>query len=352
MFDPTWIREELNLEAEFEPLVGRPQPAHASNVGPMPALVAAARVVAERIRRERLVDTQSLICRSDLDHDLTVRALAVQHVDRLTREELFGWIEELCNFQLHWRRVFQVHESTSWMLGATDLDLNGEDLRLPFVSFAVVFTDRYALGLAERALSHEPSARLRGRILRSVTAYVSQTSRGEDRQVRIALGCDALDGQFPSLLARELIVRPEAKLDEILDSHVPGELSVVDATADGLVRRLVRLVFNVILYANSTRPSSDANGDPLVEILDSHDDPTSDRVDVLRTAIDIGSVMQLKRFRRARGKRRTIMQRTLVRGHWRRPHAIWKDLRPRWIAPHWRGPADGAIVDKTYRLEP
>jgi hypothetical protein len=102
------------------------------------------------------------------------------HVDTLedptARDERCAWLEALCNFELHLRNQFLVDESLARMLAATDLDLSGDDLRLPFASFAVMFTDRYALGLAERTLSREPKARLRGRILRSLTAYVPQAS--------------------------------------------------------------------------------------------------------------------------------------------------------------------------------
>jgi hypothetical protein len=79
-------------------------------------------------------------------------------------------------------------------------------------SFALVFTDRYALGPAERMLSRESRARLRGGILRSLTAYVTQTIEAGARRVRVAFACDADDGQFPSLLVRELLVQPDATL--------------------------------------------------------------------------------------------------------------------------------------------
>jgi hypothetical protein len=40
----------------------------------------------------------------------------------------------------------------------------------------------------------------------------------------------------------------------------------------------------------------------------------------------------------------------MVRGHWRRAGRSWKDARPRWIKPYWRGPSAAAIVEREYRL--
>src|SRR5690606_6797253 len=71
----------------------------------------------------------------------------------------------LINFELHLRKVFWVGESLSWMLGATSLDVTGEAVRPPFRSLALVFTDRYALGLAERIDSRLPAELRVGRML-------------------------------------------------------------------------------------------------------------------------------------------------------------------------------------------
>jgi hypothetical protein len=362
-FDPSWIREEIGLDdAEFTS--GRehratPVPAHNSSVEPMPELVTTARAVAERLRRERGDDSESTVSRAQLADDLTVRAFVRDHAKSITNDpsaedasaedECFAWLGCLCDFELYRRRTFRVEESLSWMLGATELDLTGDDLQVPFPSFAITFTDRYVLGLAERTLSRE-RARLRGRILGSVTAYVSQGVRGDIRHLRISLACDSHDGQFPCLLVRELVLRSGATLEEILDSHVPGTSNPLEPVFVGSpIRRLVQLVFNVILYTSSIRPSlAPSTGKPRSPAMEQ----PQEHVYKLGGTIDIGSLAQLKKLRRASGKRRTIMQRTMVRGHWRRAHADWKDQRPRWIAPHWRGPADGAIVDKNYRLEP
>jgi hypothetical protein len=360
-YDPTWIRDELELGealgAERGAARAAPQPAHSSLVEPMPAIVDAARAIAERMRRERGTDFDATISRADLERDLVARAFLRDHADSLSADnwdERHAWLEVLGNFELHLRKAFWVDPPLAWMLGATEIDLRGGELRVPFASFAVVFTDRYALGLAERMLSREPRARLRGRILRSVTAYVTQTTSDDDlRRLRVAFSADADDGQLPSLLIRELVVRPDASLDAILDSHVPGAANELEPAFVGSpIRRVVQLVFNAILYTNSVRPSSgswepDRSGPgPQAQFV------PSDEVYFLPGTIDIGSLRKLVQMRRSSAKRRSIMQRSMVRGHWRRAPSGWKDQRPRWIAPHWRGPSEAAIVEKNYRLEP
>jgi hypothetical protein len=46
------------------------------------------------------------------------------------------------------------------MLVKTNLEIPGSDLRSPFASFALVFTDRFVLSLGERMLSVEPECPL------------------------------------------------------------------------------------------------------------------------------------------------------------------------------------------------
>jgi hypothetical protein len=42
----------------------------------------------------------------------------------------------------------------------------------------------------------------------------------------------------------------------------------------------------------------------------------------------------------------------MVRGHWRRAPDTWRDRSPRWIAPYWKGPPLGDIVERDYTLKP
>lgn len=348
-YDPTWIVDELELGADLDAMRSErppPQVAHASAVEPMPAAVAVAKAIAARLRSEG-ASLEDTISASEIDRDLGARSFIRERedVDDPARDELRDWLTVLCNFELQLCKLFWVDESLAWSLGATEIELTGKELGLPFVSFALVFCDRYALGLAERMLSREPGARRRGRMLRSLTVYVTRSSQeeGDVRRVQISFACDAHDGRLPCMVGCELVVRPDADLDEILDAATPR---------GGPKRCLLHLVTNAILYASSLRPSSDpAPGErskPTMNI----DYLASDEVYVLPGTIDIGSLAQLKRLHRASPKRRSILQRTLVRGHWRRAAEGWTDQRARWIAPHWRGPTNAAIIERPYRLEP
>jgi hypothetical protein len=42
----------------------------------------------------------------------------------------------------------------------------------------------------------------------------------------------------------------------------------------------------------------------------------------------------------------------MVRGHWRRAAASWKDQGMRWIEPYWKGPDIAAVIERTYKLKP
>ena len=46
-----------------------------------------------------------------------------------------------------------------------------------------------------------------------------------------------------------------------------------------------------------------------------------------------------------------LLTRFMVRGHWRRPPAGWKDLRLRWIEPYWKGPDMAPVVEREYRMK-
>ena len=78
---------------------------------------------------------------------------------------------------------------------------------------------------------------------------------------------------------------------------------------------------------------------------------SSESVFFLPGTIDISALRAIQHARRGAGDREQI-HRCLVRGHWRRANTGWKDDRPRWIEPHWRGPTAAAIVERQYRLEP
>lgn len=365
--DPSWIREELDVSDGRRPKdPSRPPPlAHERMAELVPGLAELARTIAERARRERDYAPDRAISRAELMDDLgfqrfvreprreDVAADADPRTASTESELLASHVELMCNLELHHRKVFWVGEGLSWMLGATRLDVPGEMLRLPFGSFAIAFTDRYALGLAERMLARHPDCRIRGHLLEVVTAYVTRV--GEEG-IRVALACDMLDPDWPYLVVRELEVRPADRLDAIVDSHFPGEArgdeevpAIFRCTP---LRELLRLVLNAILYTTS----ADAERETVApaERAPSSEGPgpfTSETVFHLPGTIDIGALRELKRSVYGSTDRQQV-SRCMVRGHWRRAAKGYKDQAPRWIGPHWRGPTVAAVVERQYRLQP
>jgi hypothetical protein len=107
-------------------------------------------------------------------------------------------------FELQRRKTFWVQDSLSWMLDRTEPDITGNDLRLPFGCFALVFDDRHTLSVAERMLSTETACNIRGRILRVMTVYVTDAALPGARGISIAFAFDALADKWPYLVTRDL----------------------------------------------------------------------------------------------------------------------------------------------------
>ncbi len=365
-FDPSWLRDELGLADESAEL--HPPPlGHETMDALVPGLGDCARQIADRVRAQSGDDPERTISRDELTADLGFHRFVRAHAHEVARDAdeetavdeatlVASHIELRANFELHLRKVLWVGEAVSWMLGATDLDVRGDVLRPPFASFALVFTDRYALGLAERMLSREPPCRLRGRMLSVVTAYVTQLDApGDATGLRIAFTCDALDGEWPYLLSRELVVKPDADLGTILDSHFPdvdtAELAPIFSCRP--LRELLHLVLNAILYATSADARRDERAPPDASTPRAPGSRafSSETVFHLPGTIDISALRAIQRARRGASDREQVHG-CMVRGHWRRAGKRFKDQRPRWIKPYWRGPTAAAIVERQYRLEP
>lgn len=372
-FDPTWLWEELQLEDLAR---GRSRKQAAPRlphevIEELDAdLVEVAVSIADRARRASGGDLARVIGREEVDGDLGFQRLARASV-RGAREDgapapvaaaggapLASWARILANFEVHLRKIFWVDEGLSWMLGATALDVTGEALRAPFASFALVFTDRYALGLAERLLAEDPSARLRGRILSVLTVYVTASAAGDERtDLRLAFAADARDGGWPELVERDLVVPRDARIAALLGFLSPGDAhdeELATLVASPPLRGLLGLVVNAILYATSADADA-VPGDPRgADAPPSRRRrngavPPTDGVFRLPGKIDVTSLRQLKRVRRGSSDVQAI-RRCMVRGHWRRAGRSWKDAKPRWIKPYWRGPSAAAIVEREYRL--
>lgn len=356
-YDPSWMWADLGLDADAD-LSHPPPMAHERVADLVPGSAEASRAAAERIRtRASFSDTETVADDDELGSDLELQRFLRRDrpADNDSGQEgarAAPYLPLMVNLDLHRRKVFWVDASLAYMLENTDLDVRGRELRTPFRSFALVFTDRHALSLGERLLSRQADDPLRGQILRVATVYVTERPRSDGRVLDVAFAFDALGADLPSLVRQEVPAGDEASLSAFLESVAPRpavEPSVRDTSP---ARGLLRLVLNAILYATSAdvslevrtvaprkRPTG-AGAAP----------PSSDSVFFLPGKIDIRSVRQLRELARAPDGDELIA-RFMVRGHWRRPAKKWTDQRLRWIEPYWKGPDMAAVIEKAYRLK-
>ncbi len=363
--DPTWMWDELGLAHERDAPGQRKQApvlGHEALYRHFPQLASLTRDVAARAGRG--VDPKELSV--VVSEDDLARDLAYQRFARACPSEEFARHSAitLSNYELYLRKVFWVGESLSWLLGATKLDVTGDAVRLPFRSLALVFTDRYALGLAERMDSRLPPEIRKGRILQVLTVYLTQTSGdegdNEPRLVDLTLVGDVLDGTRPTVVPCRLELKNDARLDQILQTASPG---VAGLEEDDVVRPLyesaplkdlLALVINALLYATSKDAEAREVQPAPQRSTQKHERKapifTAETVFYLPGTIDIKLLEQVKKARRG-GREHELTRRCMVRGHWRRAQQGWDDQRPRWVRPHWRGPSAAAIVERQYRLE-
>ena len=356
-YDPSWMWAELGLETAVDAL--RPPPlAHERVAERVPGSAEAICTAAERFRsRPSFSDTSTTLTEEELSLDLALQRF-------LRREQTSAgeagpevalaapYLPLMVNFDLHRRKLFWVDAALSYMLENTEVDVAGRELRTPFPSFAIVFTDRHALCLGERLLARRPDDPLRGQILRVVTAYVTERPGGAGRVLSIAFAFDALGADLPSLVRYEVPAGDAQSLRAFLDSVAPRVVAEPEVRDSSPARGLLRLVLNAVLYATSAgvtpearsltrraRPAGSSTFRPL----------ESDSVFFLPGTIDIRRVRQLEELSRAPGGR-AMFARFMVRGHWRRPAKNWMDRRLRWIEPYWKGPDLAAVIEKAYRL--
>jgi hypothetical protein len=356
-YDPSWMWTELALRGE--PDASHPPPlAHERVAERVPGSAEASRAAAERFRAQPGFEDASTTLageelRGDLDLQRFLRLERNSDNDAGSEPGLAApFLPLMVNFDLHRRKVFWVDEALSYLLESTELDVAGRELRTPFPSFALVFTDRHALSFGERLLSRRTEDALSGQLLRVATVYVSARATGA-RVLLITFAFDALGADLPSLVHFQVPADDAASLREFLASLGP-ELSLAGAEVRDVnaARGLLRLALNAILYATSAgvtpevrtipprrRPMQPAP--PAVE---------SDAIFFLPGKIDIRRLRQLQELRRAPGGPEQLA-RFLVRGHWRRPAKNWEDQRLRWIEPYWKGPDLAAVIEKAYRLK-
>jgi hypothetical protein len=173
---------------------------------------------------------------------------AIQAIDLLSVHAF-----SMLSYQLHRRKTFWVDESLAFMLGCTRLDVRGEGLRLPFPSFALVFTDRETLAVAEALAARDDVAIVRGRTLRALTTYVTQVpaARGV-LGLHISVMLDAGIDQWPWIVTRDLDITPDDTIDEILESRFPDVQNTDPIFRTVELRQLLSLIVNAILFATAS----------------------------------------------------------------------------------------------------
>lgn len=325
-----------------------------------------ARSVAEEMRKQPGFRDASTVlsdqgCRTNLELQRFVRAREEPANDDgmppNAGTDLLGFPGLMVNFALHRSKVFWVDDSLAYMLAQTDLDVLGRELRVPFPSFALAFTDRHVLSLGERALSKDKACSLRGQILRVATVYVTEQVEGDRRQLHVCFAFDALGADLPVLVRHVLRLDEEGEVQACLaraDNPVLVEPPVEDRSP---MRGLLQVAVNAILYCTSAGVEPELRKPPTSspKPTQSSRDPrplfSSDEVYFLPGFIDISETRRLQQLERVQ-EGRQILRRFMVRGHWRRPASNWKDRGMRWIRPYWKGPNMAAIIERTYRLKP
>jgi hypothetical protein len=270
------------------------------------------------------------------------------------------------SYELHRRKTFWVDESLAFMLAHTRLDVRGEGLRLPFASFALMFTDRATLAIGEALANRDDSSNVRGLALRSLTVYVTQIPAAQGALgVQLSFLLDANNASWPWILTRDLVVRPDDVLDEIVESHFPDAHNADPVFASPEVRQLVELVINATLFATSS-PAWPVIGSPLraAQQRRGRRDPAKQvqaarRAEVLRKdhsgeevwhlpgKIPISQVRALRELQGRDGG--VLFARSMVRGHWRRAPETWRDRSARWIEP-WYAPGQCRSSPRRPRL--
>lgn len=372
-YDPWWMWAELGLADPHAPQ-GPPPLAHDRWDSAVPNLLQVARTVAERLRSEPGRDgPEAALAASELDSDLAVRRFLGECARGAHAASTAAWLACAAKLEFGRRKVFGVVPELAFLLGQTDLSAQGHEVRAPFPFFALVFTDRGTLALAERWLVARRDSPIAGQIIRVLTVYVAEHPTADGRSLQISFAPDALGAAPPPLLEHTLALIDNQPLEL-------GAAAPVRIESAGVVRAvpvvvplagLLHRVISAILYATSVDAETRAAPSPVSRGLpDQRAAPGSKKgrpVDhaavlprdaeqgpktfVLPGTIDISRVRALQEVERAPGGV-GLLHRFLVRGHWRRPNAGWADQRLRWIAPYWKGPELADVIERAYRMKP
>jgi hypothetical protein len=357
-YDPSWMWAELEIEPVAD-LARPPALAHERVAEQVPGSADASRSAAERFRAvPSFSDATTTVTDEELRLDLELQRFVrsektSEHEATSSAATATPYIGLMVNLDLHRRKVFWVDAALSFMLENTDLDVAGRELRVPFPSFALVFTDRHTLSIAERLLSRSPEDPLRGQLLRVLTVYVTERQSRSGRTLSVVFACDALGADLPSLVRYEVPADDEASLRTFLASVAPPSTIVEPQVRDtNPTRGLLRVTLNAILYATSAGVTPEVRPiKPRARSSSaSHHPAESDSIFFLPGKIDIRHVRQLQELQRAPDGS-TLLARFMVRGHWRRPAKSWAEQQLRWIEPYWKGPDMATVIEKAYRMK-
>jgi hypothetical protein len=362
-YDPSWMWGELGLEEGGAP--AHPPPlAHERIAELLPGSGPLCRAVAERRRGQPSFDDRTtLVTEEELRAQLDVQRFLREREGRpagpsgdaaASGDALPAWLHLVTNFELHRRKAFWVDEALAFMLDHTELDVVGRELRVPFPSFALAFTDRHVLSLAERLFSRGQSSPLAGQILRILTVYVSEVPDGEARRLQVSFAPDALGADLPGLVRHDIPLADDAPVQGWLDRIAPRP-AVEPAPPDtDPLRGLVRITVNAISYATSAGVEPQARTAPAASRRPparTRTPVSSESVYFLPGAIEISQLRRMQALERMPDGRE-VLRRFMVRGHWRRAAPSWTDQRLRWIQPYWKGPDLAAVIERTYKLKP
>ncbi|RPJ58952.1 MAG: hypothetical protein EHM23_15810, partial [Acidobacteria bacterium] len=206
-YDPSWMWGELGLEDRSRPM-HPPLLAHERMASLVPGLGELCRTVAENARRQPgFKDASSILTRADIRRNLDIqRFLRHREADQHNQasapgEQVIPSLEPhiylMTNLELHRRKTFWVDESLAYMLAKTELDLPGDELRAPFPCFALVFSDRYTLSLAERLLARDRQCPIAGYYLKAATIYVIEERLESGRGLGVVFALDTLGADPP-----------------------------------------------------------------------------------------------------------------------------------------------------------
>jgi hypothetical protein len=363
-YDPSWMWSELGFDDGGSP--AHPPPlAHERIAELVPGSGELSRAVAEQLRRAPgFKDASALMSVEAFNTHLDLQRFVREH-DRAAASHvgaagegpsvLAGLLRLMVNFELHRRKSFWVDESLAYTLDQTDLDVAGRELRAPFPSFALVFTDRHVLSQAERTVAAGPSCPVAGHLLRVATVFVTEHSTGESRTLELAFALDTLGADLPHVVRHSLRLKGDEKVEAYLDRVAPrvaGEPTLPDSNP---LRALLRVTINAILYATSAGIQPEARRSPTKTAHTGRGGApvrySSDEVYFLPGVIEISQLRRMQELHRIPAGH-TIARRFMVRGHWRRAPVTAADRRMRWVRPYWKGPDMATIIERTYKLKP